>query len=347
MNSARARLVLAVALSPFLVGSGCEESDPGTEAPLAVEEFRDRYGPDPASSGFVELEVDGHTLQTHYQVAGNGPDLLLLHGICDSLHTWDSWVEDLEDDFRLVRVDYPPFGLTDSFPDGDYSEARTFTFLDRFLARAGVEGPCLIAGNSLGAGIAWRYAVSRPGRVRGLVLIDPAGFVDEKSDLPGAIRWADNPVAAAGMRRRMPRSRWEKTIRELYGNAPVPPEILDREVSRFHDLSRLPGQRNDYVEIFRHVLRLAEEEEDERIAGRVGRLDLPVQILWGEADPWFPPLRPPGDGPDQGHLEMWKEALPRPPEIRTYPGVGHMPQLQAPTKTAADARRFLLAIPSP
>lgn len=311
---------------------------------LKTEEFRERYPLTLGNSGFLNLVVDGMPVEAFYNTAGRGPDLVLLHGICDSIHTWDGWVRELRDDFRITRVDYPPFGLTTSFPDGIYTEERMFDFLDAFLVASGVRMPCYMAGNSLGGGIAWRYATARPGKVAKLILIDPAGFVDEKEDLPKAIRWAENRFAAFFMRRRMPHMTWKRTVRDLYGKSyrSIPESTFQFQVNRFHDLSRLPGKSNEYVDYFRYILALAEADSDERIADRISQITIPVQLLWGEEDSWFPPS---ADVPEEGNLDKWKAALPQTPRIDLYPGVGHMPQLQIPEQSASDARDFLLGSP--
>ena len=315
------------------------------ESPLAHErEFLSRYPLPNGISKFVEVNVDGLSIRTHYSITGSGPDLLLLHGICDSLHTWEGWVSELRSDFRLIRLDYPPFGLTDSFPDGKYSEERMLRFLDAFLEAVEVSSPSRIAGNSLGGGIAWRYATARPHRVSQLVLIDPAGFIDGKEDLPKAIRWAENGFAASFMRKQMPRTTWKKTVRNLYGPryTDLSSEAFEREVDRFYHLSTLPGKSSAYVDTFLSVMQLAEADSEEKIAARLSKLSIPVQLQWGEEDPWFPPYST-TDPP--GHLPKWIPVLPKAPDIQVFPGVGHMPQAQIPARSAEAARNFLLGAP--
>jgi len=332
-----------ILLSTLLVGMlmGHANASPLTALqPMDKDDFRERYPVSNGTSGYLDLVVDGMPMKAFHNVAGEGPDLVLLHGICDSLHTWDGWVEELQDEFRIIRLDYPPFGLTSTFPDGVYTEERMFDFLDAFLLASGVKMPCYVAGNSLGGGIAWRYATARSGRVQKLILIDPAGFVDEKDDLPKAIRWAENRFAASFMRRKMPHSTWKRTVRDLYGESfrSVPKATFDFQVNRFHDLSRLPGKSANYVEFFRYILDLAEADSDERIAERISQLTIPVQLMWGEEYSWFPPH----EGPmGESNLEKWKASLSSPPQIILYPGVGHMPQLQIAKQSASDARGFL------
>ncbi|MEM8548821.1 MAG: alpha/beta fold hydrolase, partial [Pseudomonadota bacterium] len=95
----------------------------------------------------------------HYRREGTpgAPVLLLLHGTSSSLHTWDGWVSRLADDYDIVRVDLPGFGLTGPRADRDYTVSAYVAFLERFVARLGLT-QFTIAGNSLGGNIAWRFA---------------------------------------------------------------------------------------------------------------------------------------------------------------------------------------------
>ena len=61
------------------------------------------------------IEIDG--MNIHYKDEGQGPTLILLHGVCASLHTWDGWAERLKSHYRIIRLDIPGFGLTGPAPD--------------------------------------------------------------------------------------------------------------------------------------------------------------------------------------------------------------------------------------
>ena len=141
-------LIRLTAGTAALVFSGC--AGLGT---VSESKFRKDQGNDHLSQ-FVALELpDSEPIRVHYRDEGTGPTLLLLHGLCDSLHTWDRWTAELKPDFRIVRVDYPPFGLTPPFEQGAVSESQWIEFLDAFLDRLGISS-AYVAGYSLGGGIA-------------------------------------------------------------------------------------------------------------------------------------------------------------------------------------------------
>jgi len=62
------------------------------------------------NSKFITVE----DIKIHYRDEGIGPVLLLLHGVCSSLHTWDMWVKELGYYYRIIRIDLPGFGFSSS-----------------------------------------------------------------------------------------------------------------------------------------------------------------------------------------------------------------------------------------
>src|SRR5437868_5619218 len=100
-----------------------------------------------------------YTARAHYRIRGaaNAPTILLLHGSNASLFTWEPWSKTLSDHFRVVSVDLPAHGLTGAVPNHDYSEKGMVTFVNEFADKIGPQR-CALAGNSMGGGIAARYA---------------------------------------------------------------------------------------------------------------------------------------------------------------------------------------------
>ena len=292
------------------------------ERDLSVDELAADYG-GPASR-YLELGE----VTVHYRDQGAGPVLLLLHGFGSSLHTWDGWVTQLSDAFRLVRLDLPGFGLTGPFAHGtnhvgarvprDYRAERYVELLDAFLDQLGVDS-CSIAGNSMGGLFAWRYALHDPGRVDKLVLIDAAGY----PDMPGGstVKVAELPVVKDLMTSLTPRFLFARALREAYADDS---KITDDLVDRHFRLALRAGNRRALVD------RLAVAGVDLQ-AERIPEIRTPVLILWGEDDIWIP-LR---------FGRRFHEDLPR-STLKIYPGVGHVPMEEAPEITARDARAFLL-----
>lgn len=162
-------------------------------------------------SRFVAID----DLNIHYRDEGQGPVLVLLHGVASSLHTWDGWVEQLKPHYRIIRLDLPGHGLTG--PDKTrkrYDIDYMVDKLDKFLTRLNVN-KASIAGNSLGGYISWNYALQRPDRVEKLVLIDSAGY---PQDMPFIMNLASWPVVGEMSQLMMPRFMVGMNVRAAYGD---------------------------------------------------------------------------------------------------------------------------------
>lgn len=104
-----------------------------------------------------------------YDVAGHGPDVLLLHsGVCDR-RMWDPQWPALTQRFRVVRPDLRGFGKTPLGP-GRFSHADDVVAL---LDHLDVE-QAIMVGSSFGGLVALETATAHPGRVAGLILLCPA-----------------------------------------------------------------------------------------------------------------------------------------------------------------------------
>jgi pimeloyl-ACP methyl ester carboxylesterase len=102
------------------------------------------------------------------EVAGEGPELVLVHeGICDS-RMWDEQWERYTREFRVLRCDLRGFGRTPLEP-GSFSNAQDL--LD-VLEQHGFERTALL-GVSLGGRVVLEVAIARPDLVSALVLVAP------------------------------------------------------------------------------------------------------------------------------------------------------------------------------
>lgn len=123
------------------------------------------------------------------EVAGEGPEIVLLHeGICDS-RMWDTqWVE-WSRSHRLLRLDFRGYGRSPIEP-GPYASARDV--LD-VMDRHGFERAAIV-GVSLGGRVALEIALAQPERVSTLVLVGAGLPGHEWSDEQRAI-WAEEEAA--------------------------------------------------------------------------------------------------------------------------------------------------------
>jgi pimeloyl-ACP methyl ester carboxylesterase len=152
-------------------------------------------------------------VQVHVRDEGWAQDpvpVLLIHGTSSSLHTWERWAKDLKKDHRVISFDLPGFGLTGPAPDNDYSIAAYLRFVQSLMDTLGVK-KAIIAGNSLGGEIAWRFAADMPQRVEKLILLDASGYDFKPQSVPVGFQIARIPILAWPMDFLLPKARW-KTV---------------------------------------------------------------------------------------------------------------------------------------
>ncbi|MGE2815271.1 alpha/beta fold hydrolase [Mycobacterium heidelbergense] len=122
------------------------------------------------------------TIQTRagrvaYSELGSGPTVLLLHATLHDRHDFDPIVAALAKCYRTIAVDWPGHGDSDPVDPAVEPSAPLFAdVLEDVVDGLGLTKVVLI-GNSVGGFAAARLAITRPGCVAGLVLVNTGGFV--------------------------------------------------------------------------------------------------------------------------------------------------------------------------
>lgn len=257
----------------------------------------------------------------HYRDEGQGPVLVLLHGVASSLHTWDDWVKELKGRYRIIRVDLPAHGLTGPDPKLErYEIGYMVDKLDKFLNKLGIR-KAYLAGNSLGGYISWNYTLHRPDLVEKLILLDAAGY---PQDMPFIMNFAALPVIGEMSSLMLPRFVVGLNVNEAYGDNS---KVTDALVKRYHDLTLRPGNRKGLINVFRTM---KEQSRNPALGDRVKEIQTPTLLMWGEDDQWVP----------LSTMESFRRDLPN-VQVITYEGVGHLPMEELPVQSARDAAAFL------
>ena len=110
-------------------------------------------------------------ITVHHQVKGEGPDVVLIHGITSTLAIWYTKViPALASDYRVAAYDLRGHGHSGMTPTG-YSSADMAGDLLALMDHIGMERARLV-GHSFGGSIALHLALLHPDRVAGVVLVD-------------------------------------------------------------------------------------------------------------------------------------------------------------------------------
>lgn len=280
---------------------------------IPVKELKEKYTYH--DSKFLNIEG----LEVHYRDIGAGDPLVLLHGTGASLHTWETWIRELKKDFRVIAVDLPAYGITGPSIDHDYSIDGYCGFLDLFTQKINLDSFHL-AGNSLGGYIAWQYAYRNPDKVKKLVLINAAGFPQNKKEDRLAFKLAKNATIGPWIEKITPKSFVENSLKDVYHD----PSKLKREnIDRYYDLLLREGNRKAFAE------RLKIKYKDD--SNLIRRITNPTLILWGKHDRWIP----------VENAYKFKEAIEY-SSLIIYENAGHVPMEEIPNQSLEDTRKWLL-----
>ena len=218
-------------------------------------------------------------MQVHYRDEGPVGDttpLVFIHGTSSSLHTWDSLTSQLNSSIiggkRIIRMDMPGFGLTGPSPANTYSYAYFSAFLDSFLIKLQVKS-CILAGNSLGGGIAWHYTIAHPEKVAKLILVDASGYPrkNEKGSL--GFKIASIPIINNLLLFITPKSLVKKSLETVFFDKRF---VTESTINRYHDLLLSAGNRKAALSLFQNPL--------QQNAAEIKTITTPTLILWGAQD---------------------------------------------------------------
>ncbi|MDP9091297.1 MAG: alpha/beta hydrolase [Pseudomonadota bacterium] len=275
-----------------------------------------------ADSHFVDLPGGYHV---HYRDDGDPalPLLVLLHGFGDSSTSWEGWVRELNSQFHLISIDFPGHGLTRAPQDSQLKAEALADFLDTFAAA--LELPTFaVAGNSMGGGAAWQLVVRHPQRVHALILLDAAGFPNDKppGEVPLAFKILRYPIGRTLLSKIDNRPLIEQGLKtDVYDKSLITPFVVDR----WAEFQRAPGHRPI-------LMGINLDWGATPTATLLSTIKVPTLILWGENDPLIEP----------NAAKKFAAAI-RVSELIMYPRVGHLPQLEIPQRSASDAAAFLKA----
>lgn len=277
---------------------------------MTIEELVEKY----TNEHSLFIEVDG--IDIHYRDEGEGDVILLIHGTFASLHAYDEWTEILKKKYRVVRLDLPGFGITGPHPDHKYDIERYSGFLNAFLEKLEIS-ECVVAGNSLGGWLTWEFALKYPERIKKMVLIDAAGYINDRNfPLPFVI--AQTPVLR-NVFNYVPKAVVRRFVRQVFIDQS---KVTEEVVTRYFDLFHREGNKEAFVKIANSYF--------EQNTHNLYQLKMPVMIMWGALDNWL----------SVDHSYKFQKDLSN-SELVIYEGVGHVPMEEIPHKSALDLIAFI------
>lgn len=254
----------------------------------------------------------------HYRDEGNGYPIVLLHGAFSSLHTYDDWTAEFKKEFRVIRYDLLGFGLTGRQRDDNYSMESQLRVLRDLLDTLRIDR-CVVCGSSLGGWIAWEFALRYPNRVRKLILMDAAGFLDNDS-IPLPFKLARTPFANRVVRMVVRRNVLEQFLRQVYVDQD---KVTEHLIDRYYELFSREGNPDAFMI-------MVNKTQYRNNTHRLKEIKSPTLIIWGDEDNWIP----------KKYADYFLRRIPK-ARLVLYEGVGHLPMEEVPIETSAEVQRFI------
>lgn len=272
-----------------------------------------------ARAGLTPLTVRVGRLDIRYVRKGQGPTLILIHGLASSIYTWSDVIEPLSRSFDVIALDLPGFGASSQPADLSFEELAGA--VPGLMDALGVPRAHLV-GNSLGGAVSLLLAARQPQRVDHVVVLDSAGFRMKLSERPFMIRFLGSRSAGfVGDRIPIRRVLTKATLRHL-----------------IHDDTRVTAERID--EYIAPLLRpgalvsaraLLLSPLDERFVSDLQTIEAKTLVVWGRFDPWLP----------QEDADRFVAAIRGARKVIVE--TGHMPQEERPAEIARLVGEFLLS----
>jgi pimeloyl-ACP methyl ester carboxylesterase len=265
--------------------------------------------------GIEEIELHGHRVA--YRCAGDGPVLVLVHGITSTSATWERVMPALAKRFTVIAPDLLGHGGS-AKPRGDYSLGAYASGVRDLLVALGHERATFV-GHSLGGGVAMQLAYQFPERCERLVLIDSGGL---GTDLNMLLRLATLP----GAEFMLPLLASERVlgagrgVGRFFGRLGLRVRTDIAEMARGHASL---GQR-DARSAFVHTLRTIVDPIGQRVNAN-DRLylaeEVPFLIIWGQRDSIIP----------VSHAHGVHERVPS-SRLEIFETAGHFPHVDEPQR---------------
>jgi pimeloyl-ACP methyl ester carboxylesterase len=257
---------------------------------------------------------------------GEGPDMLLIHGLGATKASFFDTAAALSKRYRVHAIDLPGFGGSSKPTLASYGAASAAKAVIGTLDALEIAKAHLV-GNSMGGRVAIEVGLERPDRVGGIALLSPAvAFL--KRDWHWAVRFARPELGM--LPHSLGRGRIERTFWALFADRDlVDPSMADIVVDEFERIYRSRGARLAFISSARAIYL----ESPATFYPRLSTLEPPALFVWSSHDRLIPEAF-------RHHVQRW---LPSAEQV-VLEGCGHVPQVEAPKRTNGLQERFFTRV---
>ncbi|NTU90432.1 MAG: alpha/beta hydrolase [Chlorobiaceae bacterium] len=228
------------------------------------------------------IVIGGHR-HRYIDSGGEGPPMLLVHGISSSLDFYGPSIPLLARSFRLLALDLLGFGSSDKPKGAPYSLSLYAELIREFAEKTGAagNGPLYATGHSMGGKYLLATALIHQGLFDKLVLSNTDGFISLPSwarvlSLPG-VRHILKPIVTR------PRVAEKMLSAAFHSTDNIPPETLKKILEDAMDRDAF----ETVMGLNRNLLNL--DMQRTGLRSRLDELRIPTLIIWGDHDRYMSP----------------------------------------------------------
>jgi 3-oxoadipate enol-lactonase len=265
--------------------------------------------------------IKANGCEFYYEVAGQGRDVLFIHGEIHGLEYWENQIPDFSNDFRCFTFNRRGHAGT-SWTEYGFSLVNQTRDLEQIIEALGIVRPIIVA-VAFGTTIAANYAINNPHKVAALVLVAWSELHDAYQYFE---RWAGYNITSARVLEEQGREALVALLereggRTMYKVIPLDSPVRDKVIRMFAS--------HPIGEYRRGMLEFAASVPDLVPAFR--KVDIPVLGICGSKDPY----------PDQPHIldgmKNFREAAP-------IEGAGRFVHWEQPDKFNSALREFFATV---
>jgi len=262
---------------------------------------------------------DWNGLRVHYTEEGTGMPVLMIHGYGGSFRNFSYLAEEMKDEYRVIRIDLPGFGLSDApkgYDNGEDIVEMYRNFTQAFIPDV-VGDSFYVFGNSMGGWMAWEIAIEMPEKIKGMVLLCAAGYEMEEVVETVVPLLRLRPVRYL-LSRGMPMAYSKSKLKILFAD---PAKIRPGSAISSNEMTNKEGT-------LLWMLKMAASGQAPDTS-QIASVQVPTLIIWGEKDRLIP----------FNHAFRFERDIKGSKRI-IYPDAGHLPMVEHPERVYADFRRY-------
>lgn len=214
------------------------------------------------------MKIKANDIKMNYEISGDGPCLVLIHGFSDNLNMWFNQAPQFSERYKALRYDVRGFGQTDWSPV-PYTIELVADDLHALLKKLDIEKACVL-GYSMGGGIALTFALKYPEMATGIVFAN-SGIGEKPSDEMVEQRKMAHEIFKQGN---------IEVIADLMAVASFSPDFQTRNPEAYERYKEIKMQNDpaDYYDIMQAIIGAIDNPPD------LARLACPALIIAGSQD---------------------------------------------------------------